>query len=220
LAATRPALVRSTIRERSKSAIPANTVRTMRPAGVVVSAHGSASDRRPATVSLIRSAMSRRSRVDRANRSRRVTVTTSPARRCSNRRLSSGLSRFAPLAFSSKFNGCLPTKNSHPISSDDASGRFEIGKATERPGQQVACLTQPCVERISTNRNGLLLRSTSTAWRCRIVDAVKKDFAGNGMFAPRLCLHLRTPESSIGLRWKHRPDDWLGMVRLSTRRNG
>lgn len=44
-AAIRPALVRSTIKGRSKSAIPANTVNTMRPAGVVVSAHGSASER-------------------------------------------------------------------------------------------------------------------------------------------------------------------------------
>src|ERR1700687_5361564 len=41
-------------------------------------------------------------RVDLAKRSRRVTVTTSPARRCSSRRPSSGLSRFAPLTFSSK----------------------------------------------------------------------------------------------------------------------
>lgn len=41
-------------------------------AGVVVSAHGSASDRRLASASLIRSAMSSRSRVDRANRSRRL----------------------------------------------------------------------------------------------------------------------------------------------------
>jgi hypothetical protein len=69
---------------------------------VVVSAHGSASDRRPAPESLIRSAMSNRSRVERANRSRRVTVTTSPARRCSRSRPSSGLSRLAPLTFSSK----------------------------------------------------------------------------------------------------------------------
>jgi hypothetical protein len=35
LAAIRPALVRSTIKARSKSAMPANTVNTMRPAGVV-----------------------------------------------------------------------------------------------------------------------------------------------------------------------------------------
>jgi hypothetical protein len=60
-AAIRPALVRSTIKLRSKSAMPANTVSTMRPAGVVVSAHGSASERRPAPASLIRSAIARRS---------------------------------------------------------------------------------------------------------------------------------------------------------------
>ena len=52
LAAILPVLVRSTIRDRSKSAMPANTVSTMRPAGVVVSAHGSASERKPAPASL------------------------------------------------------------------------------------------------------------------------------------------------------------------------
>ena len=40
-AARRPSSVRSAISERSNSAMPANTVSTMRPAGVVVSAQGS-----------------------------------------------------------------------------------------------------------------------------------------------------------------------------------
>ena len=43
-AATRPVPVRSRIRSRSNSAMPANTVMTMRPAAEVVSAQGSASD--------------------------------------------------------------------------------------------------------------------------------------------------------------------------------
>ena len=47
-AATRPLLVRCWINSRSNSAMPANTVSTMRPAGEVVSAQGSASERRPA----------------------------------------------------------------------------------------------------------------------------------------------------------------------------
>ncbi len=40
-----PELVRSPMSERSNSAMPANTVSTMRPAGEVVSAQGSAMDR-------------------------------------------------------------------------------------------------------------------------------------------------------------------------------
>jgi hypothetical protein len=44
LAASRPALVRSRMRSRSNSAIPANTVMISLPAWVVVSAHGSDSD--------------------------------------------------------------------------------------------------------------------------------------------------------------------------------
>lgn len=46
-AAIRPLLMRSAIKDRSKSAMPANTINTMRPAGVLVSAHGSASERTP-----------------------------------------------------------------------------------------------------------------------------------------------------------------------------
>ena len=43
-AARRPSSVRAAIRERSNSAMPANTVSTIRPAGDVVSAQGSAMD--------------------------------------------------------------------------------------------------------------------------------------------------------------------------------
>ena len=71
----------SPIRDRSKSAIPAKIVKTMRPAGEVVSAHGSASERRPAPKVLSCSAMWRRSVVDLAKRSNRVTVSTSPGRK-------------------------------------------------------------------------------------------------------------------------------------------
>ncbi|MCY1302563.1 hypothetical protein D9M70_522240 [compost metagenome] len=102
LAASRPFLVRSMIRERSNSAMPANTVSTMRPAGVVVSAHGSASERRPAPFACNCSAMSSRSRVLRASLSSRVTVTTSPARRWSSIRPSSGRLAWAPVIFSAK----------------------------------------------------------------------------------------------------------------------
>src|SRR3954464_2960477 len=59
--------------------MPANTVNTIRPAGEVVSAQGSPSERRPAPASLSCSAISRRSRVERARRSSRATTTTSPS---------------------------------------------------------------------------------------------------------------------------------------------
>lgn len=67
----------------------------------VVSAQGSARERKPASAASSRSAMSRRSRVDRARRSSRVIVTTSPARSWSNNAASCGRSRFAPDTFSS-----------------------------------------------------------------------------------------------------------------------
>src|SRR5208337_5352907 len=66
-AATRPAPVRSRISARSNSAMPANTVSTILPAGVVVSAQGSAIDFSPAPTAPISSHSSRRSRVERAN---------------------------------------------------------------------------------------------------------------------------------------------------------
>jgi hypothetical protein len=55
--------VRSAMSAPSNSAMPANTVKTILPAGEVVSAHGSASDRKPAPARLRRSARSSRSRV-------------------------------------------------------------------------------------------------------------------------------------------------------------
>jgi hypothetical protein len=48
IAASPPAPVRSRINSRSNSVSPAKTVRTMRPAGEVVSAHGSDKDLSPA----------------------------------------------------------------------------------------------------------------------------------------------------------------------------
>lgn len=69
LAACLPAAVLSVIREGSKSAIPANTVSIILPAGVVVSARGSASDLSPAPLERKSPAICRRSVVDRARRS-------------------------------------------------------------------------------------------------------------------------------------------------------
>ena len=60
---------------------------------LVVSAQGSASDRSPALFSATVSAISNRSRVDLANRSRRVTITTSSDRRWSSISPSWGRSR-------------------------------------------------------------------------------------------------------------------------------
>jgi hypothetical protein len=81
------------ISSRSNSARPPSTVNIKRPCVVVVSAHASPSDRKLAT-------MLRRSRVDRARRSRRVTMRTSPASSWSRTRRSWARSVFAPLAVS------------------------------------------------------------------------------------------------------------------------
>jgi hypothetical protein len=58
LAAARPEPVRSWISSRSNSAIPANIVNTMWPAGNVVSAQGSCNERKPASAARSLSAMS------------------------------------------------------------------------------------------------------------------------------------------------------------------
>ena len=76
--------------------MPANTVSTIRPAGEVVSAHGSPIDRSPAPTSFSRSAISSRSRVERASRSSLLTTTTSSGLIWSSRRASSGRSRSTP----------------------------------------------------------------------------------------------------------------------------
>ena len=60
-----------------------------RPVLVLVSAHGSASDRNSALASTIRLTISNRSKVPRARRSIRVTVTTSPGASLPSIRLSS-----------------------------------------------------------------------------------------------------------------------------------
>ena len=96
-----PRLVRWWMRARSNSAMPAKTVSTILPAGEVVSAHGSPRLRRPAPPSFRSSAISSRSRVERASRSRRATTTTSPSRSWSSMRVNAGRSRVAPETFSS-----------------------------------------------------------------------------------------------------------------------
>lgn len=70
-AAARTLRVRPTIRLRSNSAVPPNTINTMRPSGVVVSAPGSARLRRRALASRIRLTISGRSRMLRVRRSSR-----------------------------------------------------------------------------------------------------------------------------------------------------
>jgi hypothetical protein len=66
------------IRSRSTSARPPRTASIKRPVLVPVSAHGSAKDRNCALAAKMRLTMPNRSKVLRARRSIRVTVTTSP----------------------------------------------------------------------------------------------------------------------------------------------
>ncbi len=78
LARLLPSAVRVRIKSRSTSARRPSTAITKRPVLVPVSAHGSASDRNCAFASTMRLTMPNRSKVERASRSIRVTVTTSP----------------------------------------------------------------------------------------------------------------------------------------------
>src|SRR5580704_13956415 len=73
-ARARPSPVRARIRSRSNSARPPSTVNIKRPCDVVVSAHASPSERKPAFLPVIAASVFNRSRVDRASRSSRVTI--------------------------------------------------------------------------------------------------------------------------------------------------
>jgi hypothetical protein len=95
-----PSTVRVRIRSRSTSARPPSTATIKRPVLVPVSAHGSANDRNCALASTMRLTMANRSKVLRARRSIRVTVTTSPGASLPSIRLSSRRSARAPVTFS------------------------------------------------------------------------------------------------------------------------
>jgi len=85
-----PSLVRALINSRSNSAKPPRTVRMSLPCAVVVSAQVSASDLKPAPALAMPSKMVNKSKVLRANLSRRVTNKTSPGPNPFNARLSPG----------------------------------------------------------------------------------------------------------------------------------
>ena len=101
-ARARPSPVLARINSRSNSASPPRTVSISRPCGVVVSAHASPSDRNPAPCSPILAKTFNRSRVERARRSNRVTITVSPCSTVFRSFPSSGRSARAPLTFSRK----------------------------------------------------------------------------------------------------------------------
>jgi hypothetical protein len=77
-ALSRPSPVLTLMSSRSNSARPPKTVSINRPAGVVVSAHGSARDLNRHPLSAMALMMVKRSTVDRASLSKRATTTTSP----------------------------------------------------------------------------------------------------------------------------------------------
>jgi hypothetical protein len=82
-----PCCNRVRIRDRvPNSARPPSTVSISRPCDVVVSAHASPSERKPAFLPVIAASVFNRSRVDRASRSSRVTISTSPAASWSSKR--------------------------------------------------------------------------------------------------------------------------------------
>src|SRR6202008_4260389 len=94
--------VRARIRSRSNSAWPPRTVSMSRPCDVVVSAHVSPRDLKPAFLPVMVARTFNRSRVDRASRSSRVTITTSSASSWSSNRLSCARSVLAPLTCTSR----------------------------------------------------------------------------------------------------------------------
>jgi hypothetical protein len=100
LARLLPSAVRVRIRSRSTSAKPPSTAGIKRPVLVPVSAHGSAEDRNCALASTMRLTMPNRSKVLRARRSIRVTVTTSPGASLPSMRRSWRRSLCAPVTFS------------------------------------------------------------------------------------------------------------------------
>jgi len=83
-----------------RSLVLASTASIKRPVLVPVSAHGSANDRNCALASTMRLTMPNRSKVLRARRSIRVTVTTSPGARALRSLRSSRRSLCAPVTFS------------------------------------------------------------------------------------------------------------------------
>jgi len=98
----RPSSVLARISSRSNSASPPSTVSISLPCAVVVSAHASASDLKPAPAFATASSTLSRSRVERASRSSRVTSNTSPAPRAPMAFARAFLSVTAPLTFSAK----------------------------------------------------------------------------------------------------------------------
>jgi hypothetical protein len=102
IARARPSPVLALISSRSNSARPPSTVSINRPCGVVVLAQVSPRERKPAFRSPIDARTFNRSLVERASRSSRVTITTSPASRTFRSFASSGRSARAPLIFSRK----------------------------------------------------------------------------------------------------------------------
>jgi hypothetical protein len=78
-ARARPSLVRARISARANSASSPRTVRMRRPCGVMVSAQASPRDVKPAPLAVMVANVLSRSRVLRARRSSRVTISTSPA---------------------------------------------------------------------------------------------------------------------------------------------
>ena len=134
-ARARPSPVRARIRSRSNSASPPSTVSISRPCDVVVSAHVSPSERKPAFLAVIAARVFNRSRVDRASRSSRVTVSTSPASSWSSNRRSCARSVLAPLTPLRGTPFCI-----RPWSVA-APGRQRSGRRSIPLHSRISCLT-------------------------------------------------------------------------------
>jgi hypothetical protein len=90
LALCRPSLVRRRIKSLSNSATPDKTVSISLPIAVDVLAHGSARERKLASLAAVDFTMFSRSKVDLARRSSRVTTKVSPGPKDESKRVSCG----------------------------------------------------------------------------------------------------------------------------------
>ena len=111
-----PSPVRARISSRSNSAKPPRTVSISLPCGVVVSAQASFRLRKPALCSPTVAKTFNKSRVDRARRSRRVTISTSSGSSLRISLASSARSVFAPETFSLNTLGLCASFDQRPRS--------------------------------------------------------------------------------------------------------
>jgi hypothetical protein len=143
--------LRARIRSRSNSASPPSTVSISRPCAVVVSAQASPKERNPALLPVIAASVFSRSRVDRASRSSRVTISTSPASSAAMAFQSCARSkRFRPASIQRTSTGCAAFTATPPVTAVRGQPGFgsklvhrsftrQLGGPSHSPGRRRGC---------------------------------------------------------------------------------